>query len=97
MSDYFDFMFAALPHKLLQPEQFETEVNQLRLRYGPDVIGNTHELPLLLSDSLMMATFVVSIGSRILRIQTMSFNSNTRDVSLRMVFMCTQSPSGKRL
>ncbi|KAK3807778.1 MAG: root hair defective 3 GTP-binding protein [Benniella sp.] len=33
MSDYFDFMFTALPHKLLQPEQFETEVNQLRLRF----------------------------------------------------------------
>ncbi|KAI8599295.1 RHD3/Sey1 [Dissophora ornata] len=33
ISDYFDFMFTALPHKLLQPEKFESEVAQLRLRF----------------------------------------------------------------
>ncbi|KAF9087631.1 Dynamin-like GTPase that mediates homotypic ER fusion [Mortierella sp. AD031] len=30
ISDYFDFMFTTLPHKLLQPEQFEIEVQKLR-------------------------------------------------------------------
>ncbi|KAF9903376.1 Dynamin-like GTPase that mediates homotypic ER fusion [Linnemannia zychae] len=33
ISDYFDFMFTTLPHKLLQPEQFETEVLKLRERF----------------------------------------------------------------
>ncbi|KAF9181382.1 Dynamin-like GTPase that mediates homotypic ER fusion [Haplosporangium sp. Z 11] len=33
ISDYFDFMFTALPHKLLQPEQFEADVERLRHRF----------------------------------------------------------------
>ncbi|KAF9119381.1 Dynamin-like GTPase that mediates homotypic ER fusion [Mortierella sp. 14UC] len=33
ISDYFDFMFTTLPHKLLQPEQFEIEVLKLRDRF----------------------------------------------------------------
>ncbi|KAG0090926.1 Dynamin-like GTPase that mediates homotypic ER fusion [Podila epicladia] len=33
ITDYFDFMFTTLPHKLLQPEQFETDVEKLRLRF----------------------------------------------------------------
>ncbi|KAF9115300.1 Dynamin-like GTPase that mediates homotypic ER fusion [Mortierella sp. AM989] len=33
ISDYFDYMFTALPHKLLQPDKFEEEVNQLRNRF----------------------------------------------------------------
>ncbi|KAI8358015.1 RHD3/Sey1 [Mortierella sp. GBAus27b] len=33
ISDYFDYMFTTLPHKILQPEQFEAEVGQLRLRF----------------------------------------------------------------
>ncbi|KAG0308863.1 Dynamin-like GTPase that mediates homotypic ER fusion, partial [Dissophora globulifera] len=33
ISDYFDFMFTTLPHKLLQPEKFESEVAQLRHRF----------------------------------------------------------------
>lgn len=32
ISDYFDFMFTTLPHKLLQPEQFEIETQNLRSR-----------------------------------------------------------------
>ncbi|KAF9586387.1 Dynamin-like GTPase that mediates homotypic ER fusion [Lunasporangiospora selenospora] len=34
ITDYFDFMFTALPHKLLQPEKFEEEVSKLRLRFS---------------------------------------------------------------
>ncbi|KAG0355674.1 Dynamin-like GTPase that mediates homotypic ER fusion [Gamsiella multidivaricata] len=34
ISDYFDFMFTTLPHKLLQPEKFESEVLQLRQRFS---------------------------------------------------------------
>ncbi|KAF9166393.1 Dynamin-like GTPase that mediates homotypic ER fusion [Mortierella sp. AD011] len=34
ITDYFDFMFTTLPHKLLQPEKFETEVDNLRLRFS---------------------------------------------------------------
>ncbi|KAF9438590.1 Dynamin-like GTPase that mediates homotypic ER fusion [Entomortierella beljakovae] len=34
ITDYFDFMFTTLPHKLLQPEKFESEVGQLRLRFS---------------------------------------------------------------
>ncbi|KAF9373936.1 Dynamin-like GTPase that mediates homotypic ER fusion [Podila verticillata] len=30
ITDYFDFMFTTLPHKLLQPEQFEADVEKLR-------------------------------------------------------------------
>lgn len=33
IEDYFDFAFVALPHKLLQPEKFETEVGKLGLRF----------------------------------------------------------------
>ncbi|KAG0330529.1 Dynamin-like GTPase that mediates homotypic ER fusion [Podila humilis] len=33
ITDYFDFMFTTLPHKLLQPDQFESEVEQLRTRF----------------------------------------------------------------
>ncbi|KAF9167625.1 Dynamin-like GTPase that mediates homotypic ER fusion [Actinomortierella ambigua] len=33
ITDYFDFMFTTLPHKLLQPEKFESEVDQLRSRF----------------------------------------------------------------
>ncbi|KAK3814929.1 MAG: RHD3/Sey1 [Benniella sp.] len=33
ITDYFDFMFTALAHKLLQPEKFESDVEQLRLRF----------------------------------------------------------------
>ncbi|KAF8948035.1 Dynamin-like GTPase that mediates homotypic ER fusion, partial [Entomortierella lignicola] len=34
ISDYFDYMFTTLPHKLLQPEKFELEVDQLRSRFA---------------------------------------------------------------
>ncbi|KAI0843336.1 root hair defective 3 GTP-binding protein [Hypoxylon sp. FL0890] len=37
IEDYFDFAFAALPHKILQPEKFETEVKHLGGRF---VTGN---------------------------------------------------------
>ncbi|KAF9909033.1 Dynamin-like GTPase that mediates homotypic ER fusion [Lobosporangium transversale] len=33
ITDYFDFMFTTLSHKLLQPEKFEADVDQLRLRF----------------------------------------------------------------
>ncbi|KAF9107763.1 Dynamin-like GTPase that mediates homotypic ER fusion [Mortierella sp. GBA35] len=33
ITDYFDFMFTTLAHKLLQPEKFESDVLQLRLRF----------------------------------------------------------------
>ncbi|KAG0236425.1 Dynamin-like GTPase that mediates homotypic ER fusion [Actinomortierella wolfii] len=33
ITDYFDFMFTTLPHKLLQPEKFESEVDLLRERF----------------------------------------------------------------
>jgi hypothetical protein len=33
IEDYFDFAFAALPHKILQPEKFLTEVDKLGTRF----------------------------------------------------------------
>lgn len=33
ISDFFDFQFAALPHKILQPEKFEVQVDKLRMRF----------------------------------------------------------------
>lgn len=33
IEDYFDFAFSALPHKVLQPERFVSEVNKLGLRF----------------------------------------------------------------
>ena len=33
IEDYFDFAFVALPHKILQPEKFESEVKQLGTRF----------------------------------------------------------------
>lgn len=33
IADYFDFAFAALPHKILQPEKFEAEVAKLGTRF----------------------------------------------------------------
>ncbi|KAF9912388.1 Dynamin-like GTPase that mediates homotypic ER fusion [Linnemannia zychae] len=33
ITDYFDFMFTTLAHKLLQPEKFDSDVDQLRLRF----------------------------------------------------------------
>ncbi|MCJ1348755.1 Dynamin-like GTPase that mediates homotypic ER fusion [Peltigera leucophlebia] len=33
IEDYFDFAFYALPHKILQPERFISEVNKLGLRF----------------------------------------------------------------
>lgn len=33
IDDYFDFAFVALPHKILQPEQFEKEVHRLGSRF----------------------------------------------------------------
>lgn len=35
IEDYFDFAFAALPHKILQPEKFESEVAKLSTRFRP--------------------------------------------------------------
>ncbi|KAI8374856.1 RHD3/Sey1 [Blakeslea trispora] len=34
MTDYFDLMFIGLPHKLLQPDQFDQQVSQLRQRFN---------------------------------------------------------------
>ena len=33
MTDFFDLDFTALPHKLLQPDQFEQQVLELRARF----------------------------------------------------------------
>ncbi|KAG0263169.1 Dynamin-like GTPase that mediates homotypic ER fusion [Mortierella polycephala] len=33
ITDYFDFMFTTLAHKLLQPDKFESDVAKLRLRF----------------------------------------------------------------
>lgn len=33
IEDYFDFAFVALPHKILQPEKFQAEVEKLGLRF----------------------------------------------------------------
>ena len=33
ISDYFDFAFVALPHKILQPEKFAAEVQELSVRF----------------------------------------------------------------
>ncbi|KAF9186847.1 Dynamin-like GTPase that mediates homotypic ER fusion [Haplosporangium sp. Z 767] len=33
ITDYFDFMFTTLAHKLLQPEKFDADVDKLRLRF----------------------------------------------------------------
>ena len=49
IEDYFDFAFAALPHKILRPELFEEEVNKLgtRFREGTrrrDTMRDDHEL-----------------------------------------------------
>ena len=33
ISDYFDMDFATLPHKLLQPDEFDRQVGQLRSRF----------------------------------------------------------------
>lgn len=33
IEDYFDFGFAALPHKILQPEKFESEIKKLGTRF----------------------------------------------------------------
>jgi len=35
IDDYFDFAFAALPHKILQPDQFLVEVDKLGTRFVP--------------------------------------------------------------
>ena len=34
LSDYFDLSFAALPHKVLVPDKFESEVRELRKRFS---------------------------------------------------------------
>ena len=34
LSDYFDLSFATLPHKLLMPDQFESETAELRKRFA---------------------------------------------------------------
>lgn len=51
IEDYFDFAFAALPHKILQPEKFEQEVIKLGTRFRPghraskpDGVHNDQEL-----------------------------------------------------
>jgi len=33
IGDFFDFTFAALPHKILQPDQFKAETQKLKLRF----------------------------------------------------------------
>jgi hypothetical protein len=33
MNDFFDFKFTTLPHKILQADAFNTEVDKLKLRY----------------------------------------------------------------
>jgi hypothetical protein len=57
IDDYFDFAFAALPHKLLQPELFDTEVAKLGARFkegykDPKKAGlvNETEQPLLMAE-----------------------------------------------
>lgn len=40
ISDYFDFEFTTLPHKLLQPEKFESEVLNLRKRFSDPSASN---------------------------------------------------------
>ena len=49
IEDYFDFAFAALPHKILQPERFVEEVDRLGTRFregnrGRDSMRDDHEL-----------------------------------------------------
>ncbi|KAH8593221.1 RHD3/Sey1 [Bisporella sp. PMI_857] len=49
IEDYFDFAFAALPHKILQPDKFITEVQKLGTRFrtghrASKVHGLDHEL-----------------------------------------------------
>ena len=49
IEDYFDFAFAALPHKVLQPEKFVDEVNKLGTRFregnkGRNSMRDDHEL-----------------------------------------------------
>jgi hypothetical protein len=57
IQDYFDFAFAALPHKLLQPETFESDVAKLGTRFregykDPKKVGlvDESEQPLLLPE-----------------------------------------------
>ncbi|KAF2663432.1 root hair defective 3 GTP-binding protein [Microthyrium microscopicum] len=57
IQDYFDFAFAALPHKLLQPEKFDDEVAKLGTRFregykDPKTVGLLDETsqPLLLPE-----------------------------------------------
>jgi len=57
IDDYFDFAFVALPHKILQPEKFEQEVQRLGTRFregykDPKRAGLVDEQsePILLSD-----------------------------------------------
>jgi hypothetical protein len=57
IEDYFDFAFAVLPHKLLQPELFESEVAKLGARFregykDPKKVGlvDENEQPLLIPE-----------------------------------------------
>ncbi|KAG2179969.1 hypothetical protein INT43_003756 [Umbelopsis isabellina] len=45
IQDYFDFMYTGLPHKVLMPEKFDTEVDQLRSRFMDPKDANYVFLP----------------------------------------------------
>ncbi|KAK6497090.1 Dynamin-like GTPase that mediates homotypic ER fusion [Arthrobotrys conoides] len=42
ISDFFDFTFAALPHKVLQPDQFKLETQKLKLRFREESPTNAN-------------------------------------------------------
>ncbi|KAF3931187.1 hypothetical protein ABW19_dt0204726 [Dactylella cylindrospora] len=46
ISDFFDFTFTTLPHKLLMPDQFKAETQKLKLRFREEIQSNaepTHD------------------------------------------------------
>jgi hypothetical protein len=44
ITDYFDFMFTGLPHKILLPDKFDQEVKKLRSRYKSSISDYKHVL-----------------------------------------------------
>jgi hypothetical protein len=85
ITDYFDFMFTGLPHKILLPDKFDQEVKKLRSRYYIYISNYLHM-------ACVKHTYI--LGSMIQRTLTLCFAPNIISVFLPMVTICMHPAFG---
>ncbi|EWC43412.1 hypothetical protein DRE_07659 [Drechslerella stenobrocha 248] len=65
ISDFFDFTFTTLPHKLLQPDQFKAETQKLKLRFREETPLNAKQTANGVLDTANTGIFLPAYHRRI--------------------------------